>query len=64
MRRERHPNDRRGVLVELTDDGRHVLDEAVKANTEAERELIATLAPAETRELATLLKKMLTGLEA
>jgi DNA-binding MarR family transcriptional regulator len=64
VRRERHPNDRRGVLVELTEEGRRVLDEAVKANTEAERELIAALGPAEARDLATLLKKMLTGLEA
>jgi DNA-binding MarR family transcriptional regulator len=64
VRRERHPNDRRGVLVELTEEGRRVLDEAVKANTEAERELIAALGPAEARDLATLLKKMLTGLES
>jgi len=64
VRRERHPSDRRGVLVELTDEGRRVLDEAVRANTEAERELIAGLEPAEARELSTLLRKMLTGLEA
>jgi len=63
VRRERHPNDRRGVLVELTDEGRRVLDEAVKANTEAERELLATLDPIEARELASLLKKLLAGLE-
>jgi DNA-binding MarR family transcriptional regulator len=64
VRRERHPNDRRGVLVELTDEGRRVLDEAVRANTDAERELVATLDPGEARELAALLKKMLAGLEA
>ena len=64
VRRERHPNDRRGVLVELTDEGRRVLDQAVKANTDAERELIATLDAHEARDLASLLKKMLAGLEA
>jgi DNA-binding MarR family transcriptional regulator len=64
VRRERHPNDRRGVLVELTVEGRRVLDDAVKANTAAERELIAALEPGDARELAALLKKMLTGLEA
>lgn len=64
VRRERHPNDRRGVLVEMTDEGRRVLDEAVRANTDAERGLIATLDPGEVRELAALLKKMLAGLEA
>jgi DNA-binding MarR family transcriptional regulator len=63
VRRERHPSDRRGVLVELTGEGRRVLDEAVRANTEAERELIAGLEPAEARELSTLLRKMLTVLE-
>ena len=64
VRRERHPNDRRGVLVELTDDGRRVLDEAVRANTDAERDLIANLEPGEAAELASLLKKVLTRLEA
>ena len=63
VRRERHPNDRRGVLVELTVEGRRVLDDAVKANTAEEGELIATLDPGEARELAGLLRKMLAGLE-
>ena len=63
VRRERHPNDRRGVLVELTEDGRKLLDEAVTANTAAERELVQNLDAAETRMLAGLLKKMLAGLE-
>jgi DNA-binding MarR family transcriptional regulator len=26
VKRTRHPNDRRGVLVELTESGRHVLE--------------------------------------
>jgi hypothetical protein len=60
----RRLGDRRGVLVELADQGRWGLDEAVKANTEAERELIAGLEPAEARELSARLRKMLTGLEA
>ena len=63
VRRERHPNDRRGVLVELTAEGRGVLDAAVKANTEAERELVASLDKTEARELAALLKKLLGALE-
>src|SRR2546428_7361105 len=41
VKRTRHPNDRRGVLVELTESGRHVLDMAVKADTAPERELLA-----------------------
>jgi DNA-binding MarR family transcriptional regulator len=63
VRRERHPNDRRGVLVELTDEGRSVLDQAVHANTASERELVQGLDGAEARQLAELLKKMLAGLE-
>ncbi|MGH7764621.1 MAG: MarR family winged helix-turn-helix transcriptional regulator [Candidatus Dormibacteraceae bacterium] len=61
--RARDPNDRRGVLVELTPEGLSVLDQAVKANTGAERELIARLDHAEVGLLAGLLKKLLAGLE-
>lgn len=61
--RIRHPNDRRGVIVELTDEGRAMLDQAVKANAAAERELVHGLDGAETRQLAALLKKMLGAIE-
>ncbi len=64
VRRGRDPNDRRGVLVELTDEGRRVLDEAVKVNTQAERSLVRGLNDAEAVALAGLLKKMLAALEA
>jgi DNA-binding MarR family transcriptional regulator len=63
VRRERHPNDRRGVLVELTDEGRAVLEQAVRANTEAERELMTGLDAADAKQLSQLLKKMLAALE-
>src|SRR5712691_7804803 len=33
VKRTRHPNDRRGVIVELTEAGRQVLEQAVAANT-------------------------------
>jgi DNA-binding MarR family transcriptional regulator len=64
VRRTRDPNDRRGVLVELTDEGRTVLDQAVEANTAAERELVNTLDPLDRESLADLLKRMLAALEA
>jgi len=64
VRRARDPNDRRGVRVELTEEGRALLDEAVNANTLAERELIAGLDPGELEVLAVLLKKLLAGLES
>jgi DNA-binding MarR family transcriptional regulator len=63
VRRARDPNDRRGVLVELTDDGQATLDEAVKANTRAEQDLVAALESSELGALAGLLKKLLSGLE-
>lgn len=63
VRRERHPNDRRGVLVELTDEGRSVLEQAVRANTAAEKELMQGLEGDEAVRLSQLLKKMLAALE-
>ncbi len=63
VRRARHPNDRRSVLVELTDEGRTMLEEAVKANTAAERDLVRNLEADEAKALAALLRKMLAGLE-
>jgi DNA-binding MarR family transcriptional regulator len=63
VKRTRDPGDRRGVLVELTDAGREVLDQAVSANTGQEKELLATLTKQEQKALAGLLKKLLAGLE-
>ena len=64
VRRTRHPSDRRGILVELTGEGRKVLDEAVHANTEVERGLLNGLDARERSELAELLKRLLANLEA
>ena len=63
VKRSRHPEDRRGVLVELTDSGRHVLEMAVNADTARERDLMAGLNAAERKALAALLKKLLSSLE-
>jgi DNA-binding MarR family transcriptional regulator len=63
VKRSRHPEDRRGVLVELTDSGRHVLEMAVNADLVRERELMAGLSAAERKALAGLLKKLLSSLE-
>jgi len=63
VKRTRHPNDRRGVIVELTEAGRQVLEQAVAANTASERDLVAGLNAAERRSLAGLLKKLLARLE-
>jgi DNA-binding MarR family transcriptional regulator len=63
VKRSRHPDDRRGVLVELTESGRQVLEKAVSADTSRERDLVAGLSAAERKSLATLLKKLLSNLE-
>jgi DNA-binding MarR family transcriptional regulator len=63
VKRRRDPDDRRGVLVELTDAGREVLDQALSANTGGEKELLSNLTTQEQKELAGLLKKLLAGLE-
>jgi DNA-binding MarR family transcriptional regulator len=63
VKRTRDPDDRRGVLVELTVAGRAVLDEAVNANSGREKDLVANLTRQEQKVLAGLLKKVLAGLE-
>ena len=63
VKRARHPSDRRGVLVSLTEPGRKVLEQAVSADAAGEQNLILGLTQEERRALAVLLKKMLAGLE-
>ena len=63
VKRSRHPSDRRGVLVDLTDAGRKVLEDAVGADIIRERELVAGLSLAERRSLTAVLKKLLASLE-
>ena len=63
VKRTPDPDDRRSVVVELTDAGREVLDEAVAANTQGERSLIGDLSETEVATLGLLLRKMLGSLE-
>jgi DNA-binding MarR family transcriptional regulator len=63
VKRTPDPDDRRSVLVELTDAGRKVLEEAVAANTKSERALLGDLSPTEVATLGKLLRKMLAALE-
>jgi DNA-binding MarR family transcriptional regulator len=63
VRRLADPNDRRGVIIELTDDGLAAVDAAVEANTASDRQLMERLDPAELATLETLLRKLLGGLE-
>lgn len=53
------PNDRRGVLVRLTPEGKIAVDAAFEALLEAERALMPDLDDAERDQLATLLRRLL-----
>ena len=57
------PEDRRGVIVELTDAGLETVDAAVAANTISDRQLMERFDPQELEALEGLLRKLLSGLE-
>src|SRR3954468_2311445 len=63
VRRLPDPDDRRGVIIELTDEGLQVVDEAAAANTVSERQLLQRLDKDEVATLERLLRKLLGGLE-
>ena len=63
VRRLPDPNDRRGVIVELTEDGLAVVDAAVAANSSSDRQLLERLDADELAALERLLRKLLGGLE-
>ncbi len=63
VRRLADPNDRRGVLIELTDEGLELVDAAVAANSASDRQLLERLDPQEIAQLEVLLRKLLGGLE-
>ena len=64
VKRTRHPTDRRGVLVALTDAGRKVLDQAVSADAAIEREFLTGLTRKDRLGLVHLLRKLLSNLES
>ncbi|MEU4545431.1 MarR family winged helix-turn-helix transcriptional regulator [Nonomuraea dietziae] len=64
VRRRPDPEDRRGVLVSLTDDGRARVDAAFADLLRRERELLAGLGAEEQKALADLLRTLLTPFDA
>jgi DNA-binding MarR family transcriptional regulator len=54
------PQDRRGVLVELTPEGRRRVDAAVDALLDQERDLLAALDRREQEQLARMLRTLVT----
>jgi DNA-binding MarR family transcriptional regulator len=63
VRRSPDPQDRRGVLVRLTDEGRELIDRAVGAGLGRQQELLAHLPESKQRQLGDLLREVLTHLE-
>jgi len=56
------PDDRRGILVELTEQGSKAADEAVAAGAEATRRMMSGLTREELKTLGRLLRKLQAGL--
>jgi DNA-binding MarR family transcriptional regulator len=63
VRRLPDPEDRRGVVVELTEKGRDAWDLAANVQGRREAFFARTLTKAEQKQLNTLLRKLLLGLD-
>jgi DNA-binding MarR family transcriptional regulator len=63
VRRVPDPRDRRGVLVELTSDGRRTIEEAVIAQAAKEVDVLGVLSARELTTLNQLLRKVLVSIE-
>lgn len=63
VQRRTDPSDRRGVIVALTDSGRHLVGDALTGLLERERALLAPLPPEQQRSLADLLRPLLGPLD-
>ncbi len=63
VRRLPNPNDRRGSLVELTDEGRTAVDRAMELHAAAESQLVGSLTATERRTLEQLLRKLVLSVD-
>lgn len=61
--RRPNPDDRRGSLIELTDQGRATVDDAMTAHAEAEHRLVAGLGAAERKALEKVLRTLLISVD-
>ncbi len=61
--RRPHPEDRRVVMVALTDAGFDLIDRIIGPHVDNERALLAPLSPAEQKTLDGLLVRLLAGLD-
>ena len=63
IRRIDDPDDRRGVIVELTEEGKQVWDKAVAAQAEKESIVATALGEKERRQLDELLRRLMNAFE-
>lgn len=63
VRRERDPDDRRSVIVHLTDRGAALMDDAIAAQAKEESRVMSALKPEEQRRLNQLLRKLMLVFE-
>jgi len=56
-------NDRRGLLIELTDKGFNLIERAVEAHVMNEHRILSVLDQSERQDLAQLLRKLLVAFE-
>lgn len=63
VERKNDPNDRRGTLVQLTQAGKSLVDEAVESHVALEQDLLASLTNEQQRALAALLAELATAFE-
>jgi DNA-binding MarR family transcriptional regulator len=62
IERRPDPNDRRGKLIALTEQGREVIDATITRHVANEQRILAPLTQAEQQKLDALLKKLIAGL--
>jgi DNA-binding MarR family transcriptional regulator len=63
VRRVPDPDDRRGVLVELTDKGRKAWEDSISAQAQKESLVAAALTDADKKQLNALLRKLMREFE-
>ena len=63
LQRRPDPDDRRGVLVRLTDSGKHRVDACLSDLMNRERAFLSGFSPTEQEALAHLLRRMLVGFD-
>jgi DNA-binding MarR family transcriptional regulator len=57
------PDDRRGILVQLTPEGQQLVDEVILASWDTQRHIVMALSSAERDKLAGLLRALLLALD-